>query len=319
MVDAGHSPEEAQALIQPYLANAETMAPLFGQTPKEYLESRLAGAKAMTPEEFAGLGAKEGEQHFHAAMYRSKAENVQEFVDLIPITGNPGTEFFHLRPVKERPVELPASQVQHIKQRHPDFSEWERIPDVIEIGQVNPVGFSDYAQSQAYAYVLNEGNTSLIVLAADVPGNLRRRRPSRHVVLTAFRDNSQKVSNWLERFANKNAASPSGKNQIPPGARQIERPASLEPQSGESNITTLDAEVKALRQGNGNTLYKPAPPTDAPAFKSWFGDSKVVDDAGKPLTLWHQTGADIEAFDPRKPGAGGISTAKFCVARSPQN
>ena len=78
-------------------------------------------------------------------------------------------------------------------------------------------------------------------------------------------------------------------------------------------------------------LYQDAPPTDAPTFKTWFGDSKVVDDAGRPLTLWHQTGADIEAFDPRRPGAGQFHkvcvahfvnpsfwrnlTAQFCVAR----
>jgi len=63
--------------------------------------------------------------------------------------------------------------------------------------------------------------------------------------------------------------------------------------------------------------------------------SKLVDpETGEPLTLWHQTGADIEAFDPRKPGAGefhkvGVAhfvklsrglTAKFCAVRSfPKN
>jgi len=29
-----------------------------------------------------------------------------------------------------------------------------------------------------------------------------------------------------------------------------------------------------------------------------------VDAAGEPLTLWRQTGADVEAFEPRRPGAG---------------
>ena len=31
--------------------------------------------------------------------------------------------------------------------------------------------------------------------------------------------------------------------------------------------------------------------TDTPAFKKWFGDSKVVDDAGKPLVVYHGTTA----------------------------
>lgn len=39
---------------------------------------------------------------------------------------------------------------------------------------------------------------------------------------------------------------------------------------------------------------------DSPAFKRWFGDSRVVDDAGKPRVVYHGTSADFEAFD--RPG-----------------
>lgn len=44
--------------------------------------------------------------------------------------------------------------------------------------------------------------------------------------------------------------------------------------------------------------------TDADAFKRWFGDSKVVDDQGKPLVVYHGSTADIEAFDPSKSPIG---------------
>lgn len=33
------------------------------------------------------------------------------------------------------------------------------------------------------------------------------------------------------------------------------------------------------------------------AFWAWFGDSKVVDEEGRPLVVYHGTGADIEAFN----------------------
>ena len=36
--------------------------------------------------------------------------------------------------------------------------------------------------------------------------------------------------------------------------------------------------------------------TETPAFKAWFGDSKVVDTEGKPLVAYHGTVADIAAF-----------------------
>lgn len=42
---------------------------------------------------------------------------------------------------------------------------------------------------------------------------------------------------------------------------------------------------------------KKAPATDTPAFKRWFGDSKVVDDQGKPLVVYHGTNSDFEAFN----------------------
>lgn len=37
--------------------------------------------------------------------------------------------------------------------------------------------------------------------------------------------------------------------------------------------------------------------TDSDAFKRWFGDSKVVDSDGKPLVVYHGTGADFSTFD----------------------
>jgi hypothetical protein len=43
--------------------------------------------------------------------------------------------------------------------------------------------------------------------------------------------------------------------------------------------------------------------TDAPAFRAWFGDSKVVDENGRPLVVYHGTTADISAFDPARIGA----------------
>ncbi len=38
-----------------------------------------------------------------------------------------------------------------------------------------------------------------------------------------------------------------------------------------------------------DALYQMAPPTESEAFKKWFGDSKVIDDEGKPLVVYHGT------------------------------
>ena len=42
---------------------------------------------------------------------------------------------------------------------------------------------------------------------------------------------------------------------------------------------------------------------DTPAFKTWFGDSKVVDADGKPLVVYHGTAADFDSFDNGRTGA----------------
>lgn len=51
-------------------------------------------------------------------------------------------------------------------------------------------------------------------------------------------------------------------------------------------------EPKAQEQFN----QSPAKQTDTEAFKKWFGDSKVVNESGEPLVVYHGTGADISEF-----------------------
>lgn len=38
--------------------------------------------------------------------------------------------------------------------------------------------------------------------------------------------------------------------------------------------------------------------TDNPNFKNWFGESKVIDQEGKPLIVYHGTKAEFDSFDP---------------------
>jgi hypothetical protein len=47
--------------------------------------------------------------------------------------------------------------------------------------------------------------------------------------------------------------------------------------------------------------------TETPAFKRWFGDSKVVDAEGKPLVVYHGTTADLSAFDLAFSGSDGVA------------
>jgi hypothetical protein len=42
--------------------------------------------------------------------------------------------------------------------------------------------------------------------------------------------------------------------------------------------------------------------TNTSEFKTWFGESKVVDDKGNPRVVYHGTGADFEVFDKTRSG-----------------
>ncbi len=46
---------------------------------------------------------------------------------------------------------------------------------------------------------------------------------------------------------------------------------------------------------------------ESPEFKSWFGESKIIDKTGKPLVVYHGTKADFDAFDLNKIGQNGLA------------
>ena len=52
--------------------------------------------------------------------------------------------------------------------------------------------------------------------------------------------------------------------------------------------------ANALMMG---TTAPRASPLESPAFANWFGKSKVANEAGEPLTVYHGTNADISQFD----------------------
>jgi GNAT superfamily N-acetyltransferase len=57
-------------------------------------------------------------------------------------------------------------------------------------------------------------------------------------------------------------------------------------------------------------LNQSAPQTETPEFKAWFGDSKVVDENGEPLVVYHGTARDFEAFRPGRAGKGQRADAE---------
>jgi len=87
--------------------------------------------------------------------------------------------------------------------------------------------------------------------------------------------------------------------------------------SATGNSGKFDPKEKDIRKGNDKHDAKgrfasgggAKAVTKTEAFKKWFGDSKIVDDKGEPLTLYHGTDKDFSEFENR----GGKVTVLFSV------
>lgn len=64
-----------------------------------------------------------------------------------------------------------------------------------------------------------------------------------------------------------------------------------------AGATTKDEKLNAIKEWKDKG-------TNSKYFKKWFGDSKVVDESGKPLVVYHGTNADFDTFDKEKQNKG---------------
>ena len=66
-------------------------------------------------------------------------------------------------------------------------------------------------------------------------------------------------------------------------------------------VTMQDGLIHSILKNDSPVNRKFVEQTET-KFKRWFGDSKVVDEEGKPLVVYHATDADFTVFDRDKLG-----------------
>jgi hypothetical protein len=62
------------------------------------------------------------------------------------------------------------------------------------------------------------------------------------------------------------------------------------------------AKIYAREEEGRDYLSVEGPQTETPAFKKWFGDSKVVDEDGNPLVVYHGTNKNVNEFSKMRIG-----------------
>lgn len=65
---------------------------------------------------------------------------------------------------------------------------------------------------------------------------------------------------------------------------------------GDATTVEVDGKERTVFNSKGQPIHSTL--EGVRNFWRWFGDSRVVDDQGRPLVVYHGTAADIEAFDP---------------------
>lgn len=91
----------------------------------------------------------------------------------------------------------------------------------------------------------------------------------------------------------------------------------MKPDDVYGKMSVGDAVQNPVPLGDQQLMQPNQSATNTPEFKNWFGDweadpvnaSKVVDGTGKPLTVYHGTGADFDEFSTSK--AGGRDSGYF--------
>lgn len=70
----------------------------------------------------------------------------------------------------------------------------------------------------------------------------------------------------------------------------------------EGETITVDGKERTVYNSNGDRIAKSKPALEN--FWRWFGDSKVVDEQGRPLVVYHGTSAKFEEFNIESPRKG---------------
>jgi len=73
-------------------------------------------------------------------------------------------------------------------------------------------------------------------------------------------------------------------------------PVKVDKASPEEVFKRRDLAERRRREVSAGVAFMPAPAPNTPEFKRWFGDSKVVDENGKPIRAFHGTSNEFTKF-----------------------
>lgn len=80
-------------------------------------------------------------------------------------------------------------------------------------------------------------------------------------------------------------------------ARNVVATKVVIPQNPAAGFSERELPTKTTYRAVPETKFQPAPPVETPEFKKWFGKSKVVNDKGEPMVVYHGTQNNFTEFE----------------------
>lgn len=254
------------------------------------------------------------EQHFQSAMKKSQFSSFADFYnDVLENKQTKDKKQFNYLSNEGLNLRIPHDTINHEQKKHKlTAEEWNSLLENIDNIAKADISKrkSSYDGKSVLLKVKTDDNVFGVVLET-----FKKNNP---LISTAFIDTEKNIDNWIKNEGVSSGTKTSFLNITLNNIITNVQPNFKSKTINNSNIdnsvagqhfqraitagaTTKDEKLNAIKEWKEKG-------TDSKYFKKWFGDSKVVDESGKPLEVYHGSPShDITIFDSDKTLYGEIS------------
>lgn len=219
------------------------------------------------------------------AMYRSKLNSLESFVnDVINNSEDTSARYFANVSPSGINFDIPRDTILHDKKHALTAAEWAEVADNIDNIEGAAISPKKRFDGQAVLLKISTPNGKYGVV-------FEHMKKGRNIITTAFKETDAKLDGWIKlNSARAMRKAPTTQKGLLSGRSMADIIAVLDENVNEP-LFQLPAEAYNS-QGKADVSSE--------AFKRWFGDSKVVDENGQPLVVYHGTNADFDIFSKEK-------------------
>lgn len=301
----------------------------LGISPLEYINQRMPKIESMTYNQFQNkertLEEQLGDYIPFQAMYKSPLSDMASFYDDVLTHPEKKKRYFsHMTP-EGITVDVLSDTIAHDQKHNMTANNWQEVLDNIDNVEAFVVSDKPRFDGQPVLMKISTPSGKYGVV-------FEHMQNGRNIVTTAFKDSDKNIDIWMKKETGKNQSlNTNAADALPsqPVTLEVEKASTVafasqqseisdNPISNNANrsfkdiIAALDENVnKPLFQLSAEAYNKQGKAdVNSEAFKRWFGDSKVVDENGKPLVVYHGTNAEFDTFDLSK-GKSKSGQAKY--------